>query len=178
MVRTGFIKDVLKSWSLKLILLCALFGLLFSFAPHPLHLSVAEANWKKENKSLEVSLKLFFDDFEKALSAENNRPIFLCPDSTTEHQNIINNYFNKNLQLTVNQKTKHYNIIGYECENELVYVYLEYQDIGKIKSIILRNTLLFDTYLDQTNLFNLHVDGTDKTLLNQPKSPVVELELH
>lgn len=148
-----------------------------SFAPHPLHLTVSEAHWKKASKSLEISVKLFYDDFEKSLTKQNNKPIYLCPDSNLSNAYEIEYYFNNHYVLTINGTERQPEFIGYECENELVYVYLEYKQIGKIKTLKLRNELLFDQFIDQTNLFHLHVPSGSKTLLNQIKMPISQIEI-
>ncbi|MDA9968293.1 hypothetical protein N9E62_03910, partial [Salibacteraceae bacterium] len=62
------------------------------------------------------------------------------------------------------------------CEDELVFVYLEYTNISKIKSVKIRNTLLFESFLDQTNLVHFHMNDLSKTLLTHPKSPATSIE--
>jgi len=161
---------------MKLFGLLSILSVCFAFSPHPLHLTVAEAHWKKETKSLEISVKLFYDDFENALEEKNKNPVYLCPDSLNNQRDYIESYFRNEFQLTINEKIAGFEIVGYECESELVYVYLEYRNISKIKSIEINNTLLFESFLDQTNLMHLHINDISKTLLTQPSSPSAEVE--
>jgi len=156
---------------MKLFGLMSILAICFAFVPHPLHLTVAEAHWKKESKSLEVSVKLFYDDFENALEEENQKPMYLCPDSLNTQREFIESYFRKEFKLNINEKLADFKMVGYECEDELVYVYLEYNNISKIKSLEINNTLLFESFLDQTNLLHLHINEISKTLLTEPKTP-------
>lgn len=146
-----------------------------AFKPHPLHLTVAEAHWKKESKSIEVSIKLFYDDFEKALKQINQQPIYLCPDSIADASDFIETYFRNEFKISINEKAASFKMVGYECENELVYVYLEYLNVPKVKSVQINNTLLFESFLDQSNLVHFHINGNSKTLLTQPKKPTSDL---
>lgn len=161
---------------MKLFGLLSILAICVAFVPHPLHLTVAEAHWKKESKSLEVSVKLFYDDFENALEEKNQKPIYLCPDSLSNQRDYIESYFRNEFQLTINEKIAGFEMVGYECENELLYVYLEYRNISKIKSIEINNTLLFESFLDQTNLVHLHINDISKTLLTEPKIPQAKVK--
>ncbi len=143
---------------------------LLAFMPHPLHLSVAEAHHNKEEKSLQVSVKLFFDDFESALTHKTGQSVFLCPDSSNSNYELVHEYFSERFNLSVNDKLINFDLLGYECENELVFVYLEYRNVAKIKTLSIQNELLFERFLDQTNLLHLYIEEERNTLLTKPKS--------
>lgn len=176
LLQLNFYIDKQNIGIMKFVGVFSLLILLFSFNPHPLHLTVAEAHWKKESKSIEVAVKLFYDDFENALKQTQQQVFYLCPDSANEHIDFIDIYFRKEFQLTINEKIADFELIGYECEDELVFVYLEYTNISKIKSVKIRNTLLFESFLDQTNLVHFHMNDLSKTLLTQPKSLSTSIE--
>lgn len=162
---------------MKVLLVLVFAGLTSSFSPHPLHLTVSEAHYRKDKKTIEVSVKLFFDDFERALSSKEENAIYLCPDSANKHYYTVDQYFKENYSLKINNQLEEFELLGYECEKELVYVYLEFIDIKKVNSVSIDNKLLFDIFLDQTNLMHFHAYGESNTLLTQPKSPRNSIEL-
>ena len=167
-----------KNIVLRFIILMALVALHTSFtSPHPVHLTEAEAHWKKKERTLEISVKLFYNDLELSLMQPGGGPVYLCPDSANQHLDIVKQYFEQRFKLTVNDDKKQFELLGYECEDESVYVYLQYSGIKKIKNISLENTLLFDNFSDQTNLLHLHTNGISNTLLTKPKSSIARVDL-
>jgi len=166
------------NFGLRFIKLMALVVLHTSFTPpHPVHLTEAEAHWKKKERTLEISVKLFYNDLELSLRQASVEPVYLCPDSANQHLAKVKKYFEQCFKLMVNDEKRQFELLGYECENELVYVYLQYTGIKRIKNISLENTLLFDDFPDQTNLLNLHIKGISNTLLTKPKSTTARLDL-
>ncbi len=170
-------RDKMKNTGIKLFLLGIILGLNTSFAPHPLHSSIAEAHWKKDRKVIEVSVELFFNDFETSLTQHHGRAIHLCPDNIGKHSKAIEAYFQEYFKLSVNERKRQFKLVGYECERDLAYVYLEYIGIKKLKKVTIENRLLFESFSDQTNTVHLHAKGESNTLLTHLKDPIAHLDL-
>jgi hypothetical protein len=126
-----------------------------SFAPaHKYYFSLTEIKANTFSKTLSVSSKLFIDDLESALQKTNNVKFDLS--KTTENkavQNAVFNYINNHLQIYLDGKIVALNLVGFETENEVVWIYLESKLSHKeFKNTKIINSILYDFSTDQTNL--------------------------
>ena len=123
---------------------------LFAFTSmHKYYISVTQINYVKEKESVQITSRLFIDDFENALKTNYDENIILAEKDEAK---IIDTYMQRYLQdkikLRINNKAVTFNFIGKEYEGDLVYFYLEVK--VKDKPILLEvfNTILI-TYFDQ-----------------------------
>jgi hypothetical protein len=142
------------------------FGLMVAEARpiHAFHTSIAQVNYEAKSKVLEVSLRVFTDDLEAALSKENNRKIKL--DDTSQHDRLIENYLKKQFGF-INQQgeRKGMNFIGKEFEVDATWLYLEIPCHESPNGLTLQDALLTELFDDQVNMVNLTYLSTKKTYL-------------
>lgn len=139
---------------------------------HDYHFGYTEMNYNDENKSIETSIKLYIDDLDLALSTLNNASPKLNTDEEIELSDaLIEAYIKENFNLEINQKEKEATFIGREYEDDVVWIYLEYNGIRKIKELKVTNSLLFDTFDDQKNLFNIKILGKTYSPTLKKRSP-------
>lgn len=144
--------------------------------PHPLHLSVVEINHNSADQALEISCKIFTDDFERVLRKNfPGRKIDLInPPNRGEMVSTVNEYMKKNLQIRVDGRPVQYTCIGFEQEDDATYSYFQVDKVAMVKRIDLRNTILHDLYTDQANINHIIVGGKRKSSkLDQPASEAV-----
>ncbi len=142
------------------------FGLMVAEArpTHAFHTSIAQVNYDAKSKVLEVSLRVFTDDLETALSKENNRKVKL--DDTSQHDRLIENYLKKQFGF-INQQgeRKGMNFIGKEFEVDATWLYLEIPCPESPNGLTLQDALLTEVFDDQVNMVNLTYLSTKKTYL-------------
>ena len=133
-----------------------LFFLLGSSVVHPLHVSVSEINYNGRNKSLEITLKVFIDDFENALSKRFDKEVKFGDNAEekTFHPEIVK-YINEQLNIKVSGEDAELEFLGKETDLEAVWLYFEAHNIEPFQEIAFRNTLFFELFDDQTNLIHL-----------------------
>lgn len=151
---------------------------LFSFnspavndAVHPLHVSVTEVNHNTTDKTLEISCKLFTDDFEKILGLTYKTKVDLInPADRPAMEKLVNDYIHKHLQIKVDGKPVAFNFIGYEKDNDAIYSYYQVDNISSMKQLGLVNNILHEMFTDQINLIHTTVAGANRksTKLNYP----------
>lgn len=130
---------------------------------HEYYIGLTEIKHNKGNKSIEISIKLFTDDLNKAISETNNTLIHLNTEKEVENSTVlINNYLKKHFHITINNKEIEYTFLGKEYEDDACWLYLEATKIRRIKNIEIENELLFDTYKSQKHLTNIIIN--DKTV--------------
>ena len=131
---------------------------------HAFHTSIAQVRYDVKSKVLEVSLRIFTDDLETALSKENNRKVIL--DETSQHDRLIENYLKKQFGfINQNGERKGMNFIGKESEVDATWLYLEIPCLESPNGLTLRNALLTELFDDQVNMVNLTYLSTKKTYL-------------
>lgn len=146
----------------KVLILCLLFFLV-SFK-HPFYLSVTELKYNSSQRALQGSVKLFINDIEEALKKINGKTIDLVnPVDTSKTNQILRTYLQKRLLIKVNGVDKTYELLGFEKEQEAIWLYLEVKNCPIPKKLELENSLLYDYIKDQTNIVHVDVSGQTKS---------------
>ncbi len=136
---------------------------LFAVA-HPYYVSVTEINHNKNDKTLEVTTKIFTDDFEKVLATKYNVKVDLInPPDRKAMDKLINDYVFRHLTVTVDGKPVKFLYLGFEHEEEAVYSYIQAENINQAKKINVSVNLLHDLNENQINILHVTVDGERKS---------------
>lgn len=163
--------SILFKWFLNL----GLFLLAGNPSVHPIYVSVVEIEHNLKEKTLEVSCKLFTDDFEKALrSAYKTHVDLINPNDKTAMDKLVNDYVQKHLKITVNGRPLSMKYIGYEKEGEGIYSYYEIENVQQAQQFSIVNNLLYEYHPEQMGLMHITVNGNRKsTKLNNPNEKAV-----
>ncbi|MEI4896699.1 hypothetical protein Q8G71_36015, partial [Klebsiella pneumoniae] len=82
---------------------------------HPIYVSVTEIEHNARDKTLEISCKIFTDDFEKTLRQQYNTPIdLLNPKDKTAMEKLVSAYVLKHLIVKTDRKPAALQFLGYE----------------------------------------------------------------
>ena len=137
---------------------------------HPFFVSVTEINHNAGDKNLEISCKIFTDDFETALTKSTGTKVDLFnPRDKQLAEKQIAAYIKKHLVMRLDNKPVTLEFVGYERENEAVWSYLQVSQTSAPKKIEINNDLLYDAFNQQINLIHISVGGNRKsTKLNYP----------
>ncbi|MBC8155090.1 MAG: hypothetical protein H7Z72_19545 [Bacteroidetes bacterium] len=145
---------------------------------HDFHTSLTQMQFNPKEKGFEISVRLFTDDLEKALSRETGQKIQITSKPDTDP--VIEKYIRKHLSLTDARKQRRpFTYIGHEAEGDANWVYLEMPVDGALKSAEMQQDVLMDLFDDQVNLVNVQVNSQRKTYVfrkNQPVQDVVILQ--
>lgn len=140
------------------------------FPMHPFHVSVVEINHNAVDKTLEITCKIFRDDFEKILIQNYKTKVDLInPTDRPAMEKLVNDYVQKHLGIKAGGKLLHYTGLGFEREDDAVYSYFQIENISSVKKIELTNTILHDLFDDQLSIMHVTVGGNRKSgKLNYP----------
>jgi hypothetical protein len=131
---------------------------------HPFFVSVTEISHNASEKSLEISCKLFTDDFEKALRKNNNTKIDLTrPADRSAMDKAISAYIRQHLQVKADGKVVTLQYIGYELEEEAAWCYFEVKGVNTLRRLDISNALLYDYVDKQSNIMHVTVGGERQT---------------
>lgn len=137
---------------------------------HPLHLATVEIDHNAPDKTLEITYKTFWDDFESILTKLNKSRVDLTSDKAIADNNKkIFDYIKSHLQITVDGKPVQMNFVGYEKEDVVVYSYLQVDNISTVKRVSIVNTIMHDMFDDQVEIIHMIVNGNrQSTKLDYP----------
>ena len=139
-------------------------SILHKIATHPLYVSVTEINHNLKDKTLEISCKMFAEDFENALKAQYKTNIDIThPKDPRLVEKYVFEYLQKHLQLKLNGKAVTLQFVGYEKEEEAVWGYLQVSNVLSVKKIEIMNNVLYESYNSQISIMHAEVGGTRKS---------------
>ena len=159
----------------KWFLILSLSFLISSFSFHPIFVSVTEIEHNAKEKTLEVSCKIFTDDFEKTLrKAYNTHVDLLLAKDKPAMDKLVNDYVQKHLKIMVDGKQIVLKYMGYEQIEEGIYSYYQADNVSGVKKITVTDNILYEYKDEQINLLHITVNGNRKsTKLNNPDDKVV-----
>jgi len=138
--------------------------------PHPFHVSVVEINHNAADQTLEISCKIFTDDFEKTLARNYKTKVDLInPPDKNAMDSLVKKYIFSHFSLRANGKPVSFHYLGFENDHEAAYGYIEVPGVASVKNISISSNIMYDMFDDQMNIFHVIVAGKRKsTKLNYP----------
>ena len=139
-------------------------------APHPFHVSVIEINHNAADKTLEISCKIFTDDFEKVLAKNYKAKTDLTnPSNKAAMDTLIKKYILSHLSIKADGRLVSFQYLGFENESEAAYGYIEVENILSVKKIEVSTDIMYDLFDDQVNIIHTIVGG--KRISNKLEYP-------
>jgi hypothetical protein len=139
--------------------------------PHPLHLSVVEINHNAREKTLEISCKIFTDDFERILSKNYKTNADLYNADRKAMDKLVKDYLQTHLIIKADDRPLTLSYLGYEKEDEVTYGYIQVENVAGVKKVEVTDKLMLDMFDDQISLIHVIVNGNRKsTKLTAPSS--------
>ena len=139
---------------------------------HPLFISVTEIEQNSKEGTVEISCKIFTDDFEKTLRMNTKDKVdLLNPAIKSQMEKLVNSYIQKHLIVQIDSKQVAMKFIGYEQQEEGITSYFQVDNIASIKKIKVFNNLLYEFNVQQMGIIHAIVNGTRKSSkLNNPEA--------
>lgn len=160
--------------SIKLAVFAGAF-LLSSAQRHPVYLSVAEIEYGKD-QTLEVSVKLFTDDFEKTLrNAFKAKIDLLDPNQHNVMNGYVRTYIQRHLFIKAVERKLTLNYVGFENAEEGIVAYFETEKLSAPSSLAIEDDLLFEYKTQQINIIHATVNGERRStkLVNPERSALL-----
>ena len=149
-----------------------------SEAVHAFHTSLTEIQYNAKEKSLEISIRMFTDDLETALTKFNNGQKVMIGGKNDNSDVVLSKYIQQHFAIISPQKQKKpLSFIGKELEGDATWIYVEMPNSQDFKGYFLYNNLMQEMFDDQTNLVNFTYLGNKKTYLFNAKIKSAEIDL-
>lgn len=141
-------------------------GLSFlSFKDHKYYLALTEIEHNTKSNSVQMIMNVFMDDIEKAIEKEQGMNLKLTTKKEVANaDSYLFKYLQENFLLKLNNSKVDFNFVGKEYEGNIIYFYLEIENVRKINSLEIENNVLIAHFPDQQNLIKAKINGTKKSL--------------
>lgn len=139
---------------------------LTSFGVHKFYMSIYQMQYSTEKKRLEITSRIFIDDINKALQLKYSQTTHIGEtEETTEDIALMNKYLLEHFTVKINGVQKQLIYVAKELDHNVFVGYYKINDVGKINSIAIRNTVLTDVFSDQQNIIQTTFNGKKQSLL-------------
>jgi hypothetical protein len=140
---------------------------------HPIHISVTEIEYDERERELEITTRIFTDDFETAIRKERNLPELdlLEPSGGMTTDDLVKEYVLKQISISLDGKLQRLNYLGFENDGEALICYIQMKNVKKWKSITVTNRVLLDVYDDQSNIVHVTMAGKVRSMRLMEKNP-------
>ena len=156
-----------------------LVSLTASRSRHEFHASVTKMEYNAKERAFEISIRVFTDDFEKALSAASNSRVVLDrdrPDARIDP--LIEKYVQAHFSYQTPQKqSKPFKYVGHEIEADAHWLYIEMPYAEPFRGGVLKQNVLMELFDDQVNMVNVQYQGQKKTLVFRKSQPIQPISL-
>ena len=152
--------------TIKLLIIIAILPLLAFTTAHKYYLSVTNIEYVSEKQSVQIISRIFIDDFEALIRQRYDEDITL--DASKEETQIdfyIEKYLKEKIKIKINDSIKTLVFIGKEYEDDILYCYLEIENVTAIKSFKITNQILFDLFDEQQNIVKLKINSKNKSFV-------------
>jgi len=134
-------------------------------ARHAYHSTLTELRYNPAKKQLELSVKVFTDDFERALSQGQPKTVSLTEPGPRPLV-LADAYFQRTLQIsTVTGARLPLQVLGMQAEADGYWFYCKVALPGPVAGIKLRQAVLIDAFSDEMNIVNVEANGQKQSAL-------------
>lgn len=138
---------------------------LFSCLNHPFHVSVCDVEYNEEAKSIQLSQRIFLDDFEQTLNKKYRTNLVIDNEfSKVYRDSLIKVYLFESIHLSIDGKRKKGIYIGNEIEDDAMWCFIEFKRINKFKSLKIKSNVLIETFEDQANIIHFIYGDYEKSI--------------
>jgi len=139
---------------------------------HPLYVTVTEINHNAKDKTLEISCKIFTNDFETALEKVYHTKTDLSePKDKNAADKLVSDYIQKHFQIKVDGKPVTLQFVGSEKQTDATWSYFQVNNIASVKKIEIMNNLLYETFEGQIAIMHVMASGNrQSTKITSPEA--------
>jgi hypothetical protein len=136
--------------------------LLFASWNHPIHVSVTNIDLDPDVGKMELSVKIFADDFQDLILHKYSVQLKLMDKELPGDKIIfVNRYIGETLKIEINGKEiEKFKFEKSELNEEAIWLHYSYDHGSGIRKINVRNILMNEKFDDQTNLLIISYNGT------------------
>ena len=122
---------------------------------HKFYTSVTQMEYNDNEKCFQITMNVFLDDLEIALTQANHQQVKWSNDQPLLNQKLLQ-YLTNHFVVSINQqKINQLKLIGTQEQKDLLTIYFEIPLNKKATEFAIENTFFLDLFPAQTNMVNL-----------------------
>lgn len=134
--------------------------------PHTFYVSHSTIYHHVQAGNMEVTIRLFTHDLERALAGDNPLALRIGDDRESPlADHLVRDYVKQHFSVIIDNLPVNLSYIGKEVEHDRLYVYFEYPPPVAFNTMIITNTLLVDAFPGQKNYLTLEMAGWKQSLV-------------
>ncbi len=150
----------------KLYIVLSVFVGVSSFGVHKFYTSISKIEFVSKKKSVQITSRIFIDDITDAMEKKYHKKIFLASNKETSGDvELLKKYLSEKFSIKINGQTKTMIFVNKELEDNTLICYLKINDVVKIQSMEVENTVLMETHSEQQNKIQTMINGKKRDLL-------------
>jgi len=136
-----------------------------SFSLHKEYYSLTKMTFNQKEKTVQITMKLFTNDMELALSKHYKRELELGTNIEIEDaEHLLDLYLKQTFNIAINGTQNNIHFLGKEFEKEAMFVYLEINNIKEIHQIEIQASMLIEEFIEQENIIKIDVNKQKRSL--------------
>lgn len=148
-----------------ILLFMAVCSLQFS-TNHKYYVSTTAIDYRPDLGTLQLTVKIFTDDFQNLLQKRYESDLRLDPDSDPENIDFYSaRYLQQKIKLNVDAQAVALQYLGKTYDIDQVSLFLEVTDVLGFSTLTIENTLLFELFDDQQNIVRVKTPTQRKSFL-------------
>jgi hypothetical protein len=164
-------KKILRSLTLLLLL-----SILGAWLMHKFYVSLTEIRFNPETERIEVSMRIFPDDLDRALMEKTGIHTQLATElEPPGADSLLMDYLLEGFYIVVNGERIVLNYLGKEPEADAIWCYLESEKTSQPATLKVYQTLLTETFEEQVNIIQVYQGKWNRGLLLNRQEPSGEL---
>ena len=138
---------------------------------HDIHVSVCDIVYKEDKGTLEMSVKVFYDDLLNAVGLQPGEEL---PVSYTSADELIDDFINQNIKIKINGEEKILDYLESHSYPPAVWTTFNIVQVSPIESISMENTILINVFDDQVNMVNIRMGKEKKAFALDVKNNLLD----
>ena len=140
--------------------------LFFQATIHPYYVSTLEIVYRPDLAALQITMRVFTDDWQLMLNTRYDKTLRLDPDTDTEQVLTHSaDYFKQHLELNLNGTDVTPSVLGREYQDDQLVLYLEVAGVAELQTLAVSNLILFAELEGQQNIIRIKTPTKRKSFL-------------
>ena len=133
---------------------------------HPYYVSTLEIDHRPDRAALQITMRVFTDDWQLVLNTHYDKTLRLDPDTDTEQVLTHSaDYLQQHLGLNLNGTDVTPSVLGREYQDDQLVLYLEVAGVAELQTLGVSNRILFAELEGQQNIVRIKTPTKRKNYL-------------
>lgn len=140
--------------------------ILVSFTIHKFYVSVTQIDFVPKKQRVEITSRIFIDDFEKVLKNKYKKDAFLATKKQIpDAEKYVAQYLEDKIRISINSKQVKLDYLAMEIEDDVLICYLRVPFSEKITTFEIFNSVFTELFPEQKNIVHTDINGNKKSVL-------------